>query len=87
MDNFDIPTAADRTIVYLSFTEKVPVDDYILQYLKSRRLPVNTATVVNLREWIRRMPGKGPLYRGDVDYFFDTNVFKQALRARKGRFA
>ena len=36
MDNFDIPATADRTFVYLSFTEKVPVSDYILSYLNSR---------------------------------------------------
>jgi hypothetical protein len=87
MENFDIPATADRTFVYLSFSEKVPVSDYILAYLNSRRLPVNPATVLNLQEWVKRIPGLGPLYKGDVDYFFDANVFKAALAVKKKRFA
>jgi hypothetical protein len=86
MDNFDIPATADRNYVYLSFTDKVPVGDYILAYLNSRRLPANAATVLNLQDWVKRIPGMGPLYKGDVDYFFDANVFKAALAGKKRRF-
>ena len=87
MDNFDIPSTADRNMVYLSFTEKVSVDDYILQYLRVRDFKVNPAVVLDVRQWITRIPGTGPLYKGDVDYFLDSNVFKQALQVRKRRFA
>jgi hypothetical protein len=83
--NFDIPTTADRSVVYLSFTEKVPVDDYILQYLRVRDFKVNPSVVLDVRQWIARIPGTGPLYKGDVDYFLDSNVFKQALQVRKRR--
>ena len=87
MDNFDIPATADRNFVYLSFSDKVAVDDYILAYLKSRGFKATPSTVLDLRQWITRVPGKGPLYKGDVDYFLDTNVFKQELATKKRRFA
>jgi hypothetical protein len=87
MDNFDIPANADRSFVYLSFSEKVPVDDYILRYLKAREFKVNPSVVLDVRQWLAKMPGTGPLYKGDVDYFLDTNVFRQALAVKKRRFA
>lgn len=87
MENFDIPATADRTFVYLSFTEKVQVDDYILAYLKSRNFKATPTVVLDLRQWITKIPGKGPLYKADVDYFFDSNVFKDALAVKKRKFA
>jgi hypothetical protein len=87
MENFDIPATADRNFVYVSFSEKVPVRDYLRAYLDSRRLPVSEGRVVELQEWVKRIPGQGPLYKADVDYFFDANVFKGAVAGKNRKSA
>jgi hypothetical protein len=85
MENFDIPATADRGFVYVSFSEKVPVRDYLRTYLDTRRLPVSEGTLVELQDWVKRIPGQGPLYKADVDYFFDANVFRGAMAGMKKR--
>ena len=87
MDNFDIPATADRNFVYISFSEKIGVDEYILKYLRVRSFKASPSIVLDVRQWITRIPGTGPLYHGDVDYFLDSNVFKQELAVKKRRFA
>jgi hypothetical protein len=85
MDNFDIPAFADRSVVYVSFSEKVPVESYVRHYLSDRQLGAVPSALAEAREWILKMPGTGPLYKADVDYFLDKNVFQLASSPRKRR--
>jgi hypothetical protein len=83
--DYDFPSRPDRTMVYLTGTEKVHVDRYAEMYVKSRGLPLEEAYVAAVREWIAKMPGEGTLYKSDLDYFLGANLHKHVPGFKRGR--
>ncbi len=84
MDKYDFPSHADRTGVYVNFSEKVPLESYLRDYLKGRKMPIEPKMIELLKEWVTRMPGKGPLYKADLDYFLNSNVMREEQRMGGG---
>jgi hypothetical protein len=66
----------ERMSVYISISEKVPLEDYLRRYLETRNFAVNDATLAQIRQWVARMPKSGALKKSDLDFFLDKNVKK-----------
>jgi hypothetical protein len=83
--NYEFPDRPDRTMVYLTGTQKVHVDQYAEMYLKARGIPLQDVYVSAVREWIAKMPGEGTLYKSDLDYFLRANLHKHVPGLKGGR--
>ena len=62
------------TGVYVTLSKKVPLDDYLSGYLKSRGWSVDPNTLSKIRTWVARMPKSGALKKADLDFYLDKNL-------------
>lgn len=57
--------------IFVSWTEQWALDEYIDNYVRSRRLPPGAHEMV--RELIAGYPAKPPFTKSDLDFFLDAN--------------
>ena len=66
---------ADR--IFVTWTQQWSVDDYVENYLRSRRLGSGEHARALVHACLEKYPGRTPLCKSDLDFFLDANLLRR----------
>jgi len=66
--------APDIERIFVTWTQQWSVEDYVENYMRSRRLGSAEPTRAAVHECLEKYPGRAPLYKSDLDFFLDANL-------------
>jgi hypothetical protein len=71
---FELPSAARRHEVFVSWDASWPVEAYVDWYLRSRGLPCTAIWCDAARGMLEVAQAEGAAWKSDLDYFLDLNA-------------
>ena len=74
IDTFELPAAARRTEVFVSWDVSWPVEAYIDWYLDARGHPATGVWRDAVRAMLEVAQAEGSTWKSDLDYFLDGNA-------------
>ncbi|HTS86825.1 MAG TPA: hypothetical protein VMG61_17080 [Usitatibacter sp.] len=67
--------AAER--IFVTWTQQWSIDDYVENYLRTRRLGRGESARAAVFACLARYTGRAPLCKSDLDFFLDANLARR----------
>jgi hypothetical protein len=63
--------------IFVTWTQQWSIDDYVANYMRSRRLGGGENAREAVHACLAKYPGRTPLCKSDLDFFLDANLARR----------